>query len=403
MSHRQLKIGYFGLTALNTLATSYFLNYLFFYLRDRFGFGNRENLWVSALHGFIYIFSAWQCGRFAQKRGFHTSLKAGFAGLALWIGAGALLDSVPGLLLVVAGYSVVLLFTWPALEALVSEGESRDGVQHMVGIYNCTWAAAAAFAYFTGGMLYEYCAHEYSARIAVFWIPALLCLLQLGAVFWLEKRARTVAKPQRSAMATAPHPEPVALQQPVSPAGFLRMAWLSNPFAFVAINTLWAVMPGLAVKLGLSPAQVGLFCSVWLFGRLASFAILWKWNGWHYRFRWLLGAFVLLIGSFLAILLAKLLWVVVVAQVFFGLATGMLYYASLFYSMDVGETQAEHGGLHEAAIGLGIFAGPAVGAVSLQFLPHVPNAGVYGVSALLMCGLAGLVALRVTARQRPGA
>ena len=81
----------------------------------------------------------------------------------------------------------------------------------------------------------------------------------------------------------------------------------------------------------------------------------------------------------------------------------MLYYASLFYSMDVGETQAEHGGLHEAAIGLGIFAGPAVGAVSLQFLPHVPNAGVYGVSALLMCGLAGLVALRVTARQRPGA
>ena len=29
-----------------------------------------------------------------------------------------------------------MCFTWPTLEALVSEGESRAGLQHMVGIYN---------------------------------------------------------------------------------------------------------------------------------------------------------------------------------------------------------------------------------------------------------------------------
>ena len=33
------------------------------------------NLFVSALHGFIYIFAAWQCGKFAQRRGLLTSLK----------------------------------------------------------------------------------------------------------------------------------------------------------------------------------------------------------------------------------------------------------------------------------------------------------------------------------------
>jgi len=38
MTHRQLKIGYFTLAGLNTLATSYYFNYLFFFLRDRFGF-----------------------------------------------------------------------------------------------------------------------------------------------------------------------------------------------------------------------------------------------------------------------------------------------------------------------------------------------------------------------------
>jgi len=83
----------------------------------------------------------------------------------------------------------------------------------------------------------------------------------------------------------------------------------------------------------------------------------------------------------------------VLAQVFFGVAAGLIYYSSLFYSMDVGETKGEHGGLHEAAIGAGVFAGPAVGAASLQFLPRHSNTGVFAVSALLLLGLAGLLVI----------
>jgi MFS family permease len=192
---------------------------------------------------------------------------------------------------------------------------------------------------------------------------------------------------------TPHHPPPAAYRQPIRPEGFLRMAWLANPFAYVAMNTLLAVMPGIAEKLSLSPAQVGLYCSIWFFGRLAAFAILWKWTGWHYRFRWLLGAFVTLIASFMFLLLARQLWIFTVAQVFFGLAAGLIYYSSLFYSMDVGEASAEHGGLHEAAIGAGVFAGPAVGAASLQFLPHHSNTGVFAVTVLLLTGLAGLIVI----------
>src|SRR3954469_4256603 len=132
MTTRQLKTDYYALTALNTLATSYYLNYLFFYLRDHFGFGNRENLWVSALHGFIYIFSAWQCGRFAQHHGFHLSLKLGFAGLTVCMVAGAFFNTALGNIIAVIGYTIVLLFTWPALEALTSENEIPSRVPHMV-------------------------------------------------------------------------------------------------------------------------------------------------------------------------------------------------------------------------------------------------------------------------------
>ena len=151
--------------------------------RFRFGFGNRENLWVTALHGFIYIFAAVQCGKFAERRGYRLSLKTGFLSLLAVMVAAAFLDNVIGQLLVICVYSIVLLFTWPALESLASEKESQAGVQQMVGIYNCTWAGAAAIAYFTGGKLYDA-----FGKGAIFWLPAALFAAQFVLALWLERR-----------------------------------------------------------------------------------------------------------------------------------------------------------------------------------------------------------------------
>jgi len=396
MTHRQLKAGYFTLAGMNTVATSYFFNFLFFYLHDHFGFGNRENLWVSALHGFIYTFAAWQCGKFAARFGCGLSLKIGFAALAVVMVAGAFLHTASALLGLVAVYTVALLLTWPALEALVSERETQAGVQEMVGIYNCTWAGAAAFAYFTGGKLYD----AFGAG-AVFWLPAGIFTAQFLLLLWLDRHHAAVLAGTPEPPKERHHvPEATALHQPVSPQAFLRMAWLANPFAYIAINTLIAVMPGVAHNLALSATQAGLFCSVWFFGRFGAFALLWQWRGWHYRFRWLLAAFIVLIASLATILLAQQLWVVVVAQIFFGLATGLIYYSSLFYSMDVGEASSEHGGLHEAFIGAGICLGPATGAVALTLAPQSANAATWAVSGLLTVGLGGLVWLRRQSRKR---
>ena len=48
---RSFKTYYFLLAGLNTLATTWYSNYIFFFLRDHFNYGNRQNLWVSALYG----------------------------------------------------------------------------------------------------------------------------------------------------------------------------------------------------------------------------------------------------------------------------------------------------------------------------------------------------------------
>ena len=96
------------------------------------------------------------------------------------------------------------------------------------------------------------------------------------------------------------------------------MAWLANPFAYIAINTLIAVLPGVAAKFQLTPMLAGFCCSIWGFARLAAFVALWHWDGWHYRFRWLVTAFGMLIGAFAVILLVPSLAALVVAQVFSG-------------------------------------------------------------------------------------
>jgi hypothetical protein len=93
-------------------------------------------------------------------------------------------------------------------------------------------------------------------------------------------------------------------------------------------------------------------------------------------------------------LLAGSLWVLVLSQLILGLAFGLIYYSSLFYSMDVGVTKAEHAGIHEAVIGAGNCGGPAIAAAALLLFPAIPSSGTLAVCLLLLCGLGGLFWLR---------
>jgi hypothetical protein len=111
-------------------------------------------------------------------------------------------------------------------------------------------------------------------------------------------------------------------------------------------------------------------------------------------------AFGALVLSFATILIVPNFAVLLGAQMFFGLAIGLIYYSSLFYSMDASDVKSAHGGIHEAAIGAGNCLGPAVGAAALQFLPQAVNAGALAVSALLVAGFGGLIGIWLTGRKK---
>src|SRR5271165_2305729 len=175
MFSRRLKTGYFALEGLNSFATVYYFYYLYFFMQKAFGFGNQANLMLAALNGGTYAVMAWFGGRFAQRYGYFTALKLGYGimimALSLGLAARTASGQVGVMVLTVAGMS----FTWPTLEALVSEREARAGLQHMVGVYNVVWAATAALGNFSGGAMLEKL-----GLASLFYVPIAIHVSQLG-------------------------------------------------------------------------------------------------------------------------------------------------------------------------------------------------------------------------------
>ncbi|MCS7337650.1 MAG: hypothetical protein NZ739_05350 [Verrucomicrobiae bacterium] len=387
MVMRRLKTWYFVIEGVNSFVTTFFFYYLYFFMQARHGFDTKANLSLAAFTGLVYAIGSWLGGRFAQRAGYFTALKLGFSVMIGAILFGWASDSgvarVCAMSVAVAG----MCLTWPALEALVSENESKAGIQHHVGIYNIVWASTGALAYFTGGALVE----KLGAP-GLFGLPVAIVSGLLALTLVLERAASRPDAPRAHTVTAAVNePDPAGHCPGARAKTFLHMAWVANPFAYMAINTLVAAMPTVALRLELSPMEAGFYCSTWLFARVIAFGLLWAWPGWHYRAGWLFGAVALLIASFAIILTVPNLACVVAAQLVFGSCTGLIYYSSLFYAMDLGETKGEHGGLHEAAIGAGNCAGPLVGAAALQFLPQYAHSGAIAVSVLLLAGFGALV------------
>ena len=384
------KVNFFILEGTNAFAVGIYFNWLFFYTQRQFHFGVVENLGLVALHGLVYSAASWLGGWFAHRVGNFRALKLGFAIMAVALAAGAMLPVAPAQVGVLMLWTFGMCFTWPTLQSLVSDGADGRRLPRLAGIYNVTWSGISAISYFIGGALLERL-----GVAALFWIPVTIHLGQIGMVFWLE-RARS------GSGGGGPLRQPVPLKLSDEPPGvdaatrkrFLHFALLANPVAYVAINTAIPMIPLVAQRFDLSPTFTGMFCSIWFFVRMGAFLLFWLWPGWHYRFGYLLVAKFFLIVSFLGLLLSPQLWVLLVAQIIFGLSVGLIYYSSLYYSMHGGASKSEHGGVHEAMIGIGTVLGAGFGLGAKYFFPAVNGISIWTVSGLLLLGLFALIWLR---------
>jgi hypothetical protein len=240
--------------------------------------------------------------------------------------------------------------------------------------------------------------------VGVFLLPAILHVL--GAI--LIGLRRDAEAPGSAAL-----PEPAA---PIAPEPALLRErtlalWLSRialPSTFVVAYGLMAMMPSLPVMQRLSPIVQTLVCSVWLAGRFLAFLLLGRSLWWHTRPRMLLVAAGAMLVAFVGTTVPpSALWgaaaqAVDVAsmvgwQIALGLAMGMIYTASLYFGLVLSEGSTEHGGYHEALIGLGSVLGPGAGVLAQVMYPGNVAAGIVAVAAIvaLSVAAAGAASLRL--------
>ena len=398
----QLRTGYFTLEAMNGLATSFFIYYIFFFTEQQFHFTKADNLLLTSFYGFTYMAAAASAGRLAQRLGRFRLLRMGFAGMMVSLLVGAAAPKVFGYTTVTVAieFAVLIVWTvststgWPTLQGLLSREASSGEYPRIVGIYNLIWAGTSGVAFLTGGSLFGFSKGGDASKLGtVFLLPVVIHIVQLVLLGRLERRAGDV---DAAVSSSASVPRSQATSGNVERATrFVRLALIANPFAYVAVYGFAPVIPQLARRFEMSDALAGVVFSVWFWSRLGAFYCFWQWPGWHYRFRWLLTAFIATIGCFFVMLLSPFVWMVVAAEFIFGLAIGLIYYSSLFYSMDAGASGTKKGGFHEAAIGLGIGAGPLVGFVALRVFPGNSNAGTWNIGGALAVGLVLFLASRL--------
>src|SRR3954471_6929043 len=277
MNRARFNLGIFVLEGLNAISTSFYFNYLFFFLKSQFGFSSFQNLLVCALNGFLYMFAAYYGGRFGQKRGYLNALGLGLVIMLLAMIYGALSKSIPGVITAMILWTLGVCLTWPNLEALTCDHQESKKLPKVIGVYNVVWSGGGAIAYFSGGAIAEMFGWK-----SIYWIPATIFVVELMLV--------AILTPAWKRICVECEEKPFRRGDEHHPDGpkFLKMAWLANPFAYIAMKAAIPLIPDLANRLGLSAKQAGFFCSIWFFSRMTTFAILAVWQKWHYRLSYLL-------------------------------------------------------------------------------------------------------------------
>lgn len=370
---------YFWIEGLNGFAGVLFLNCAFFWARARFGYTATENLLLSSTHGLIYIFATKYGGKLSDRIGYDRLLSicvlaAAFCLLFGWIPSWHIFPFI-----LVTIYTVFFAPTWPTLEAAILHSPGTTSMPDRLGLYNVTWALFGGLGFAVSATLFSW------NPDSIVWIPGLFYLFQWAWLRWAPRNIlpSTTAIPHRG--------DHIALKVK---RHFVYTAWLGNSLAFLMIASFFALTPFFGERLQLSSTNTILLASTLLFARTIGFLVLWKWNGWHYHMTWSQSALWIAPLCLIVAFFSNHLIIIFVALFVLGLAAGVSYSGSIYYSLDYGNKKAEHGGNHESILGIGIFIGPLLAAIASSISPGTFAAQWTIIGLALSANVIGSIAIR---------
>ena len=369
-------------TFLGSLATVVIERGAYFYLEYHFGFGRADNLWVGVGFGITYICGALLSHRICLCLGEKRVLMLALLGEVVAYLAMGLLGRATELVgvMIVSGFFYGM--KWPVVESYVSAGLTPIAVSRAVGRFNISWAVAVPMALVVCGPLIELW------PVGLFAIPLCLTVVSFWLIFPLEERP--VHLPEDHPERLSPRNLECYRAQLVSS----RWTMLSS---YSLLFLMAPLMPQLFKDLGYTPMVATALAGLLDVVRCLVFVVFERYGGWHGRAWYLVACVFGLVVGFVLILSAGHVAGVLLGEVVFGLATGVSYYAALYYAMVVRNASVGAGGAHEGLIGMGFAIGPITGLVGLGLAQVMsPLAGLLaGASPLvIICGVGGLWPLR---------
>ncbi len=378
---------------------------VFFVAETGFGFGARRNLILGLVMGGTYI---------AGALGVGPALRAASAKIA-WITARLVL----AFLLIVMGLcsasmalahegalgaraawviwpaigicSTAMGGLWPIVESYVTGGRRGDDLRRVVGWFNVTWSV---------GIVLTAWIMAPAMRTAN---SALMLMLWTGIIQILTCGLLAIFSPYPAKEVHDSHPHPPVYER------LLTVFRLLLPTSYMLMYALTPLIPTLLGRLGIETEHKTLIFSVFLGARVVSFGFFGWWSGWHGRWRTPIWTTAVTLIGFALTLLAPNLATACVGLALFGFGLGGIYTGALYYVMEVGASEVEAGGTHEALIGSGYTLGPLIGLVGLWAVQG--DGGIAGrvtaeqataVLAVVVALVAAGVAFRAARRTKPG-
>jgi MFS family permease len=402
----------------NSFASTLLTVGLPFYMSHRFGWGARENFAVAALQGMLYMFGALLAKRISQRWGRERSLLALYAGMtviAVVVGISATMAWALAMALLIVIETGLMAASWPMLESLISAAGEPSQLSKRLGWYNIVWASTGAVALAASGAIIQY------TPAWVFFGITAAGHLSAGVLILCRTRPAAIRLDERAIdpLPASPGPERVsAIHQTLDQTAVRRhhlALWLSRialPSTYVVVYSIAPALPSLHAIKQLSPAIATVVASIWLIARAMAFIITGHTTFWHTRPSLMLTASVTMLFAFIGTIipgalpglsLLHALLAMAIAQIVLGLSLGTIYSASLYFGMAVSDGSTEHGGYHEALIGLGQILGPLVGATMQWIRPNELWPAVVAISGVIAVTVVveAVVGIRITSGIMP--
>ncbi len=277
--------------------------------------------------------------------------------------------------------NIATSWLWPIVESYVTSGKHGRSMRNALGAWNLTWTTAVVMSLFLMAPLVAEHARWSLIGTAGVYLLSMLTLLAFSAKPGAHGDAGSDGSEQRE------YPQ------------LLRSArWLLLT-SYVLNSAMSPLLPFLIARLGVFADWATPIAATWTGARVLAMAVMWRSNFWHGRWGTLLTGGLMMAIGFTTIVAAFTLPMLIVGLAVIGAGMGIVYYATLYYTMTVGSADVDAGGRFEALIGLGYTAGPAAGLLGVMFTEQFadtalgPDGGVV-IAALAIMFAASLLAAR---------